>query len=379
MADSLADATPAVPQFFSCTIDTLDLGVWSTCSGLSATIDVQNRTDAAREFMAHPVTPGGISFGRVKLTRPVAKYNYQILSWFNSFTVSPKRLTAEITALDQNGKPLLTWNLYGVVPSSWSGPSFDINATGKVPEESLEIAFEGFSLSDSPGSGGAGGSMPGASTAQLEVKGVGVIKFPYNPQQWSVTKEALWNTTPQTAAKEGGVPQFQGTKAQSMTLPITLDRFGEMPIDPDEAIKTLFAGTAPTAESTQKKDAKPPVVLVQWGREMIMEQAYIKSVKITKKDLNPTTGQLNLAEAEVVLEAIPQSVAGQNPTSGALASKRTHTMIDGDSLASVAYAEYGNPTRWRALAAANKIDDPMRVRPGTVLIVPDASEVEELA
>ena len=47
-----------------------------------------------------------------------------------------------------------------------------------------------------------------------------------------------------------------------------------------------------------------------------------------------------------------------------------HRIVAGDSLASVAYAEYGDPTAWRALAAFNEVDDPLRVPTGTVLLLP---------
>jgi nucleoid-associated protein YgaU len=53
--------------------------------------------------------------------------------------------------------------------------------------------------------------------------------------------------------------------------------------------------------------------------------------------------------------------------------------VEGDTLASIAYQEYRDPNRWRALAEANKIDDPMRVKAGTVLIVPDRREAESLS
>ena len=39
-------------------------------------------------------------------------------------------------------------------------------------------------------------------------------------------------------------------------------------------------------------------------------------------------------------------------------------MVAGDSLASVAYAEYGDPAAWRAVARFNGIDDPLRCRAG---------------
>jgi len=47
-----------------------------------------------------------------------------------------------------------------------------------------------------------------------------------------------------------------------------------------------------------------------------------------------------------------------------------HTVQDGDSLPSIAYRAYGDATRWRAIADANEIDDPLRLRRGTPLMLP---------
>jgi nucleoid-associated protein YgaU len=71
----------------------------------------------------------------------------------------------------------------------------------------------------------------------------------------------------------------------------------------------------------------------------------------------------------VAMKEFPQPAAKQNPTSGGTAGHRTHRVVAGDSLASIAYVEYGDPNGWRRLADANAIDDPLRVRDGTVLHV----------
>jgi nucleoid-associated protein YgaU len=48
-------------------------------------------------------------------------------------------------------------------------------------------------------------------------------------------------------------------------------------------------------------------------------------------------------------------------------------MVAGDTLASIAYNEYGSAAGWRRIADANPfIDDPMRVKPGTTLVIPPA-------
>jgi nucleoid-associated protein YgaU len=89
-----------------------------------------------------------------------------------------------------------------------------------------------------------------------------------------------------------------------------------------------------------------------------------------------TSGGLPVrATVSVTLEELAGDAPRQNPTSGGLVPQRVHTTVEGDSLQAIAYREYGNPARWRAVAEANGIDDPMRLRPGTVLLLPALAEL----
>ena len=54
-----------------------------------------------------------------------------------------ERQTAEISALDSEGKAIATWNLDGVYPVKWNGPSLDVG-NNQVATESLELAHNGF-------------------------------------------------------------------------------------------------------------------------------------------------------------------------------------------------------------------------------------------
>ena len=49
---------------------------------------------------------------------------------------------------------------------------------------------------------------------------------------------------------------------------------------------------------------------------------------------------------------------------------KTRTFKRGDTLSGVAAAEYGNPKAWRPIAHANQIDNPRRLEPGQVLVIP---------
>ena len=71
---------------------------------------------------------------------------------------------------------------------------------------------------------------------------------------------------------------------------------------------------------------------------------------------------------------MPDEQAGQNPTSGALSATASRQLLAGDSLAGIAYQEYGSAALWRATADANRIDDPMRVAPGTNLLIPSITD-----
>jgi nucleoid-associated protein YgaU len=78
------------------------------------------------------------------------------------------------------------------------------------------------------------------------------------------------------------------------------------------------------------------------------------------------------ARAELVLVQFERELAfgPQNPTSGTPHPHRVHRVNPGETLDRIAAAHYGDPTRWRAIAAANGIEDPLALEPGTVLAIP---------
>ena len=50
---------------------------------------------------------------------------------------------------------------------------------------------------------------------------------------------------------------------------------------------------------------------------------------------------------------------------------------EGDTLQSIATSEYGNPNLWRGLATFNDIDDPLRLKLGTRILVPTREEAAD--
>ena len=52
--------------------------------------------------------------------------------------------------------------------------------------------------------------------------------------------------------------------------------------------------------------------------------------------------------ANITLEEVPTDPKGQNPTSGSREGRRRHVLTEGETLQSIAWAEYGDATLWRA-------------------------------
>ena len=86
--------------------------------------------------------------------------------------------------------------------------------------------------------------------------------------------------------------------------------------------------------------------------------------------------QLSLIQAERAMDKSSQHgrVEAAEPDDARPARPRLAHGPDGDSLASIAFHHYRDPTRWRAIAEANGIDDPLHLKRGSVLSIPSIDE-----
>lgn len=194
------------------------------------------------------------------------------------------------------------------------------------------------------------------------------IEFPFNPKEWSITHGAEWKT--ETTKKGTPPPEFKGPKPATASVEIFLDESDRDGGDISTTVDRLKTLVAPDPSSVSGNKPSAPHVLFEWG-EAIRFKGYVESVAV-KYTMFRGQGRPIRGTVTVAMKEFPETAARQNPTSGGVPGHRTHRVVAGDSLASVAYREYGDPNAWRRLADANDIDDPLRVRDGTVLRVPPA-------
>ena len=132
------------------------------------------------------------------------------------------------------------------------------------------------------------------------------------------------------------------------------------------------------ADAKDKNNPKLPTLTFVWS-EALTYTVNLISADITYERF-AAGGKPVLAKASLKFNIInPPVPTPTNPTSGGIPGRRGHTMIAGENLQHVAMANYGRPGAWRALAAANGIENPLAVPPGTVIYVPAPSELTELA
>jgi hypothetical protein len=234
--------------------------------------------------------------------------------------------------------------------------------------------------------GGSGGDSSHLARAALEVhepvpvKGgaepggqLDRIAFQFNPKELSIQKSASWQRKPARASETAGPPEFNGSEPCKLSLEIFFDATDSLDTSVVTRVDRLFKCCIPTEASRARDQATPPLVKLHWG-STVSFNAFVTSVQ-AKYTLFTGDGVPIRATCNVSLEEMPGSPPKQNPTSGALAARAMHTLVAGDSLASIAYREYGDPNLWRPLAAFNNIDDPLRLTAGASLLIPAMHEL----
>jgi hypothetical protein len=208
--------------------------------------------------------------------------------------------------------------------------------------------------------------------AELSIEGSGVLRCLFNPAEYTLRKRNAYAAPNQPGASVPAV-QYAGGRPAEMTVELLFDVTLSSP--PIDSILTdtdrLFHAMEPA------RSGQPPLVTFKWGatesfaaRLADLEVQYV----LFNEDGSPVRAwaRLTLVQAKPSPERFNPNASqpGQNPTTRAAGAGESWVVRLGDSLPSIAYASYGDQTAWRPIARANRIDDPFRLRTGTILTIP---------
>ena len=372
---------------FKVTVDGMPLGNWSSCQGLR--VDFKPvEVKSGGEYTTMRYLPGEMIYPKIVLKRAVDRENAKkVQDWLQKAAEKwirdgsdPANSSgpggAHISIYDPDGKPVMSWRLHGVRPAAWIGPDLDANQS-KVAIETLELVHEGFDVIV-PGSAAtppAPSATPGlmAKPQKLSLTGSDdnqVINFLYNPERVGIARST---ETVSLATTEGS--NLQAGERADVTV-LTLN-----------GIKIFGPDTKPTIEqlitwATKRRvrvvigahragDQLQPLAL-SWGE--LKHDVTIKSISGTYTRFDPD-GKPVRAEVTLSLIVLPPAKKKTNPSSGGIPGRSAHQLVSDDNLPLLAFAQYGSPARWRDIAEANGIEDPLRLRPGDRIYLPAPSEL----
>ncbi len=197
----------------------------------------------------------------------------------------------------------------------------------------------------------------------------GCIAAMFNPSRLSLSTVVRWGE--QKAAKcNTPEQQFLGSDPSPLTLELFFDTYDSLEVNKSDVrkyTKQLFALTL--AQGAKKR---PPVcrlvwkevffigVLTQLDRQYTMFLEDGKPVRATAKC---TFMRWKTKEEDSYEQNLPPDNVS-----------KVSLVKPGDTLSSIAAKEYGDSNKWREIANANGIENPLTLSPGKSLVLPAAAQ-----
>lgn len=216
--------------------------------------------------------------------------------------------------------------------------------------------------------------MSGPVKAYLETEGGDHIDCMFNPAELSISKSNTWKPAGEAKGKNAPELRFQAGQSATLTLSLTFDTTGDGTAVTDHTDKLLAlmkVDPGLSGSDRGRNKARPPWVKFHWGAthsfKAVVEQLKIRFTYFASSGM-PLRAKADLTlkqwndEAELPL---------QNPTSSTPTLHSVHQLLPGETLDRVAAVHYGDPTRWRIIAEANGIVDPLNLPKGATLAIPE--------
>jgi hypothetical protein len=197
----------------------------------------------------------------------------------------------------------------------------------------------------------------------------------FNPAQLALSQVNGWAADVMPGK---GVPRLRYTGAVSGQLHLelffdTTDTGSPVTEHTAKLVSLMEVDENLPGSSPATNNARPPWVVFHWG-DFHSFKAVVSSLEVVF-DYFSSDGTPLRARAAITLTQYQQDMAfgPQNPTSGTPRPHRVHRVRPGETLDRISALHLGDPTRWRAIAEANGIEDPLDLRPGSLLSIPGRS------
>ncbi len=205
-------------------------------------------------------------------------------------------------------------------------------------------------------------------------KGALVIPCMFNPFEYSISKS---NTFEEKETNNSETPAVEFKKAGPQTLKLNLffDTYDKKP--PANNVTLITNLLWKLMEKKSNEDAQgddkvpPPWVAFHWGifKFVSVITQMTQKYSLFTKDGVPVRATVDLTFTQY---KDLNDFGPQNPTSGGGPIERVRTITAGDRLDNISAEVYGDATKWRHIARRNNIRNPMVLKPGSLLRIPEA-------
>ena len=200
------------------------------------------------------------------------------------------------------------------------------------------------------------------------------IECMFNPSKFSFQMSNRWDAEPVAGASAPSL-RYAGAQSGKFSLSLVFDTTAtgaSVTTHTNKLLKLMEVDKTLSDYDPQRNSGRPQWLTFHWGTQLHTFKAIISSLNVTftyfASDGTPLRANV---EASFDQYEADDTWARQNPTSGTPNPQRTHQVLPGETLDRIAARYYGDATRWRAIAAANGISDPLAIRPGSLIAIPE--------
>lgn len=193
--------------------------------------------------------------------------------------------------------------------------------------------------------------------------------FMFNPNEYTLSKSNTWQRQDDAGQNVPSITFKQGGPV-SLKLQLYFDTYmDETRIDVREYTDVLWKMMAVdrSKEDPDTKKAEPPMVALKWGGKFEF-RSVIKTMT-QKFTLFLEDGTPVRSTIDISLEQIddPTDFKPQASIAEPVSNRDTLVAVLGTQLAAIAAVHLAKATAYREIAEASDIEDPLRIKPGTIL------------
>ena len=207
------------------------------------------------------------------------------------------------------------------------------------------------------------------------------VSFTFNPSSYSISTRPNYKTV-KPLMEDTVKEEFLGGVERTLTARLIFDSFSDSDLfSSSSSVKNLTEGVEnklkPVTDKLKKLEQavhvdgklhKPPLVIFSWGNLNFKGyiQSYNTEYTMFSMEGKPIRATVNLSIKEY---RDPTKASMKSPFESPDRTK-SRVVVEGMSLWSIAYEEYDDCEKWRVIAKANNIMNPLDIRPGQVIRVP---------